>query len=201
MSWLALMCVNPFSSVTDSLFAYTGHNESLIQCCHLQPSVIRSQINSWSSRVEKEQRSRMVNYASIYVWRRWVFSNKTVTLHSLVHIVLIVFCVFRITSFFIINPPSFHLCRRYFQTSHITWFYMLWWVTTLWMLMQYCFRFNIFYTHRPVVLNLFLACDPILRSHISDNPRHSKQKVSFSKIIIFWSCNTLLYYVAYKNSF
>lgn len=47
------MCVNPFSSITGSLFAYTGHNESLIHCCHLQPTVTLSRINSWSSRAEK----------------------------------------------------------------------------------------------------------------------------------------------------
>lgn len=38
------------------LFAYTEHNESLIRCCHLQPTVSHSRINSWSSWAEKEQR-------------------------------------------------------------------------------------------------------------------------------------------------
>lgn len=47
------MCVNPFSSNIGSLFAYTGHNESLIHRCHLQPTVTLSRINSWSSRAEK----------------------------------------------------------------------------------------------------------------------------------------------------
>lgn len=61
------MGVNPFSSITSSPFAYTGHNESLIHCCHLQPTVTLSRINSWSSRAEKEQRSAGA-WTSLYLF-------------------------------------------------------------------------------------------------------------------------------------
>lgn len=50
------MCVNPFPSIPGSLFAYSGHNDSLIHRCHLQPTVTLSRMNSCSSGAEKEQR-------------------------------------------------------------------------------------------------------------------------------------------------
>lgn len=89
MLWLACMGANPFSFITRSLFAYTGHNESLIHCCHLQTTVVLRRINSWSSRAEKEQRSarawgflfvplQTADYGSIHVLRRWVFPNEAV---------------------------------------------------------------------------------------------------------------------------
>lgn len=49
-------CGNPFRCIADGPFASAEPNESLICCCHLQPTVTRSRINSRSSRAEQEQR-------------------------------------------------------------------------------------------------------------------------------------------------
>ncbi len=59
------------------------------------------------------------NYGSVYVLTGWVFSNKTVTLRSLMHVVLIVFCIFIILMSLIIPRPPVHLCCRYFQALNI----------------------------------------------------------------------------------
>lgn len=95
------MCIIPFCSLTGSLFAYTGHNESLIHCCHLQPTVSQSRINSWSNRAQEEQRIAggwvsvcLFHWQTVDVLTGWVFYKSAVTPCSLLHFVLIVFCIF-----------------------------------------------------------------------------------------------------------
>ena len=110
------MCVNPFPSIPGSLFAYSGHNESLIHRCHLQPTVTLSRMNSWSSgEGTKDFRStspifvslRTENHRSVYLLTWWVISNKDVSLQPPMHVVLIVFCIFLILlSLLIPRPPS-----------------------------------------------------------------------------------------------
>lgn len=58
---------------------------------------------------------QMTNHGSVYVLTGWVYSNNAVTLRSLMHVVLIVFCIFIILMSLIIPRPPVHQCCRYFQ--------------------------------------------------------------------------------------
>lgn len=112
------MCVNPFSPITGLLFAYTGHNESLIHRCHLQPAVTPSRINSWSSRRSKKQRSWGA-WAFLYLfhskqqimdqfmcWEGGCFLMRLLRRALWCMLFLIVFCIFIILLSLIIPPTS-----------------------------------------------------------------------------------------------
>lgn len=60
---------------------------------------------------------QMTNYGSAYVLTGWVFSNNAVMLSSLMHVVLILFCIFIILMSLIIPRPPVHQRRTYFQAS------------------------------------------------------------------------------------
>lgn len=55
------------------------------------------------------------NCGSVYVLTGRVFSNQAGTPRSLMHVVLIVFCIFIILLSLIIPRPPVRLCCRYFR--------------------------------------------------------------------------------------